>query len=109
MERKTCLCDYTTTNPRKWDDALDVCKACSKKKRDQQSVLDYLNTFKVGDLISCSDRILLIVSSRPNYSTMWVAQNFTTNRRHVVDLSGWIRKGDLRDCREKVYKLEKNE
>ena len=109
MERKTCSCDYTTTNPRKWDADLDVCKTCSKKKKGQQSVLDYLNGFEVGDLVSYSDNILLIVSPHPTHSTAWIVQNFTTNRRHVVDLSGWIYRGDLRDCRETVYKLDESE
>ncbi len=109
MERKTCSCDYTTTNPRKWDHDLDVCKACSEKKKRRESVLDYLNGFEVGDLVSYSDRILIIVSPHPNSPTAWIVQNFTDNRQHIVDLSGWVLRGDLRDCRDRVYKLEKSE
>ena len=56
MERKTCMCGYSTDNSSQWDDNLDQCKACTKEKRRVQKIQDYFDTFEVGDLVSRKNR-----------------------------------------------------
>ena len=82
MERKKCMCGYATDKPHKWDVGLDLCWHCAKKKREDQKIQDYLDTFGVGDLVvwKGQDHLLARKGDR-----RWDVVNTTTLATHLFN------------------------
>ena len=103
MERKTCMCGYSTDKPSKWDADLDQCKRCSKENRRVQKIQDYLDTFEVGDLVTRKNRrdCLLV---RKNEDERWELLDPTTLTYHPFFPRTFLAYGSSEDIRNVISK-----
>ncbi len=83
MERKTCMCGYSTDKSNKWDDDLDQCKKCTKEQNKKmqklEEIQDYLDTFEVGDLVCWRNRLHVLVETK---HLSWTGRYVETTRPH---------------------------
>ena len=108
MERKTCMCGYSTDKPNKWDADLDQCKKCSKeqakKVQRMEEVQDYLDTFEVGDLVCWRNRLHVLVEKEQTLWGAWRLLDPSTTRTHKMHVRNWIDYSDGSNLREIIYK-----
>ena len=105
MERKTCMCGYSTDKPSKWDDDLDQCKRCSKENHRTQKIQDYLDTFEVGDLVCWRNRLHVLVEKTPvGQGGMWRLLDPTTATMGNMYVRNWFVFSDSPNIREIIYK-----
>ena len=105
MERKTCMCGYSTDKASQWDDDLDQCKRCSKESHRIQKIQDYLDTFEVGDLVSWRNRLHVLVEKTPvAKGGMWRLLDPTTTRVGNMYVRNWMDYSDCPNIREIIYK-----
>ena len=109
MERKTCMCGYSTDKPNKWDDDLDQCKECSKEQTKKmqriEEIEDYLDTFENGDLVCWRDKLHILVEKTPiRQGDMWTLLDPTTTKTHRMYLRNWILFSDCPNIREVISK-----
>jgi len=102
MERKTCMCGYSTDKSNKWDDDLDQCKECSKENSRVQKIQDYLDTFEVGDLVCWRNRLHVLAEKTP--VGMWRLLDPTHTTIHTMYVRNWIDFSDCPSIREIIYK-----
>ena len=106
MERKTCMCGYSTDKSNKWDENLDQCKKCTKKQNKKmqriEEVQDYLDTFEIGELVCWRDSLHVLVEKTPiEQGGMWRLLDPTTTK---VGIMGWRDHSDCPNIREIIYK-----
>jgi len=105
MERKTCMCGYSTDKANKWDDDLDQCKRCSKENHRVQKIEEYLDTFEVGDLVCWRNRLHVLVDKCPvGQGGMWRLLDPTTTRVGNMYVRNWIDYSDCPSIRDIIYK-----
>ena len=103
MERKTCMCGFSTDKANKWDDDLDQCKHCTKEQRRVQKIQDYFDTFEIGDLVSRKNRkdCLLV---RKNEDEKWELLDPTTLTYHPFFPQTFLHFGTGEDIKAVIYK-----
>ena len=114
MERKTCMCGYSTDKPNKWDDDLDQCKECSKEQDKEMkridNIQDYLDTFEVGGLVCWRNRLHVLVEKMTvEQGGAWRLLDPTTTTIHKMYVRNWIIFSDCPDLRETIYKWTEND
>ena len=109
MERKTCMCGYSTDKSNKWDENLDQCKKCTKKQNKKmqtiEEVQDYLDTFEIGELVCWRDSLHVLVEKTPiEQGGMWRLLDPTTTTIHSMYVRNWLIFPDCPELREIIYK-----
>ena len=103
MERKTCMCGYSTDKTSQWDDALDQCKKCTKEQRRVQKIQDYLDTFEIGDLVSRKNRRDCLLVCK-NDDDRWETLDPTTLTYHPFFPKTFLHFGTGEDIRKVIWK-----
>ena len=103
MERKKCMCGYATDKPHKWDIDLDLCWHCAKKKRENQKIQDYLDTFDVGDLVSRKNRRDCLLVHK-NDDKRWDLLDPTTLTYHPFFPQTFLHLGTSESIGDVIYK-----
>ncbi len=103
MERKTCMCGFSTDKANKWDDDLDQCKHCTKEQRRVQKIQDYLDTFDVGDLVVWKGQDYLLARKYKS-GRRWDVVNTTTLSTHPFYPLNVERYDTSENIRDVIYK-----
>lgn len=109
MERKTCMCGYSTDKSNKWDDDLDQCKKCTKEQNKKmqkiEEIQDYLDTFEVGDFVCWRNRLHILVEKTPTTDGgMWRLLDPTTITIHNMYVRNWLIFPDCPNLHEVICK-----
>jgi len=103
MERKTCMCGYSTDKPNKWDDDRDQCVGCTRTQNQAQKVQDYFDTFEVGDLVSRKNRRDYLLVCK-NGDDRWDLLDPATLTYHPFFPQTFLYFGTVENIRDVIYK-----